>query len=473
MIDRYIRIAVLVPAALTSYACGGDDETCDPIAQAGCDEGYVCEVVDGQEEPACFEPLVIRGAVFDLDDGVPVEGARIVGLDANSSPVSSVAISDVGGVYELAIPTTRTADGTPLGYDITLRADAAGYQTFPGGVRQALPVDTTVAVREGDDEGSWVVESSLTDIGLLGLPADAGTAYIHGTVEVPEDRIGTLVVAEGTDGTGYSAIADRDGDYAIFNLPADDYLVAGYARYVNYDSLEVSLADGDQIDEVDLSINDTAASTLTGNVQFANPGDGDETSIILVVASTFDPVLLRGQTPPGLRAPDPGLAPDVVGAFSIEGVPAGQYYILAAFENDFFVRDPDPCISGTELVAAEVGGAATVDMEDSFKITGSLDLFGPGADGPEAVSGSPTFEWVDDSSEEAYDVLVVDSFGEVVWETRIDGVSGGDVSLAYDGPALEPAMYYQWRVTSVRRLGEEPECKISTTEDLRGVFYLE
>jgi hypothetical protein len=469
--ERLLRIAVLVPAALL-YGCGGDDETCDPIAQEGCDDGFVCEVVDGQEEPACFEPLLVRGGVFDLSNGGDVEGARIVGLDPNSSPVSSVAISDVDGRYELAIPTTRTADGTPIGYDITLRADAGGYQTFPGGVRQALPVDTTVAVRDGDD-GPWVVESALTDIGLLALPADAGTALIHGTVEVPEDRIGTLVVAEGSDGTGYSAVADRDGDYAIFNLPADDYLVQGYARYVNYDPVEVSLADGGEVDEVDLSINDTAASTLTGSVQFANPGDGQETSIILVVASTFDPVLQRGQTPPGLRAPDPGVAPDVTNSFSIEGVPQGDYYVLAAFENDFFVRDPDPCIAGTDLVAAEVGGAATVAMEESFKVTGSLDLYGPGADGAEPVSGSPTFEWVDDSSEEAYDVLVVDSFGEVVWETRIDGVSGGDVSLAYDGPALEPGMYYQWRVTSVRRLGEDPECKISTTEDLRGVFYLE
>ncbi len=471
MMQRLLRIGLLLAAA-TTYGCGGDDETCDPIAQDGCDDGFVCEVVDGQDEPDCFAPVVVRGDVFDLADDGAVADARIVGLDANSSPVSSVAVSDVDGSYELAIPTTRTADGTPLGYDITLRADASGYQTFPGGVRQALPIDTTVAVRDGDD-GAWVVESSLTDIGLLGLPADAGTAIIHGSVEVPDDRIGTLVVAEGSDGTGYSAVADRDGDYAIFNLPADDYLVQGYARYVNYDAAEVSLADGDELGDVELSINDMAASTLTGNVTFANPGDGDKTSIILVVASTFDPVLQRGQTPPGLRAPDPGLEPDVDGTFTIEGVPEGEYYVLAAFENDFFVRDPDPCISGTDLVTAEVGGATTVSMEDAFKITGSLDMFGPGADGPELVSGSPTFEWVDDSSEEAYDVLVVDSFGEVVWETRIDGVSGGDVSLPYDGPALEPAMYYQWRVTSVRRLGEEPECKISTTEDLRGVFYLE
>ena len=471
MIERLLRVAVALPAALV-FGCGGDDESCDPVAQEGCPYGFVCEAVDGAEEPACFMPLVVTGDVFDLADDAVVPGARIVGLDANSSPVSSVAVTDEIGHYELQIPTRRMADGTPVGDDISLRADAAGYQTFPGGVRQALPIDTATAVRDGDD-GPWLIpESALTDIGLIALPADAGTAASRGTVQVPDDRIGTLVVAEGSDGTGYSAIADRDGDYHIFNLPADDYVVQGYARYVNYDPAEVSLADGDEV-YVDLSINDMAASTLNGNVTFANPGDGDQTSVILVVASTFDPVLNRGQTPPGLRAPDPGLAPDVRGAFSIEGVPEGSYYVLAGFENDNFVRDPDPCIAGTDLVAAEIGGATTVSMEDAFKITGSLDVYRPGAEGAELVAGSPTFEWVDDSSEEAYDVLVVDSFGEVVWETRIDGVSGGDVSLAYDGPALAPAMYYQWRVTSVRRVGEELECKISTTEDLKGVFYLE
>ncbi len=469
MVERSIRIAVLLPAAL-SWGCGGDD-TCDPVAQEGCSDGFVCELVDGQDQPDCFPPVVAQGDVFDLAETSPIDDARVVALDANTSPVSSVAISDPDGSYLLYIPTTRSSDGTPIAQDITLRADAVGYQTFPGGVRQALPIDTGDAVQD-DGDGPWVIQSTLTDIGMIALPADAGTGIVHGTVEVPEDRIGTLVVAEGTDGTGYSAVADRNGDYAIFNLPADDYVVQGYARYVNYDPAEVSLAE-DDVTDVDLSLNDTAASTLTGNVSIVNGGDGDGTSVILVVASTFDPVLQRGQTPPGLRAPDPGLVADISGAFSIEGVPEGRYYALAAFENDFLVRDPDPCIGGTELVVADVGGAATVSMEESFKITGSLDVVAPGAEGPQAVSATPTLEWVDDSSEEAYDVMVVDSFSNVVWQERFLDLAGDTVSVDYAGDALESGMYYQWRVTAIRHVGDTPECKISTTEDLKGVFYLE
>src|SRR5690606_7173171 len=101
------------------------------------------------------------------------------------------------------------------GLDITLRVDAAGYQSFPGGVRQALPIDTGAAVAE--EGGGYRVESPLTEVGLIALGADAGTGVLAGHVETPTGT-GVLVVAESA-GVGYSAIADRDGDYAIFNLP--------------------------------------------------------------------------------------------------------------------------------------------------------------------------------------------------------------------------------------------------------------
>ena len=46
-------------------------------------------------------------------------------------------------------------------------------------------------------------------------------------------------------------------------------------------------------------------------------------------------------------------------------------------------------------------------------------------------------------------------------------MSSGDGQADYAGPALEAGMYYQFRVTSLRRGGTQP---ISMTEDLLGVF---
>lgn len=459
------RLRYLCLGSLVAAACGGD-EVCDPIAQSGCEGDQVCEVVqDG--EPDCFDPVLLRGDVFDLGDDSAIEGAHVIALDANRSPVSQVAVSGVDGTYELTIPAVRLADGTPASIPtVVLRADAAGYQTFPSGVRQPLPIDNSNPVLEDD---RYVVESSLTSIGLLELPDQSAVGRISGTIEIPDDRVGVLVVAE-TGDIGYSAVADRDGAYTIFNLPDGDFDVLAYARGVNYDPASASIA-GDELEDIDLEINDQEATRLDGKVDMVNPGDGDATSVILVVESTFDPALGRGEAVPGLRAPDPGLALDVTGDFAIEGVPSGSYVVLAAFEDDFLVRDPDTCIGGTDFVVQEVAGETSLVMDESFKITGALNIFGPGADGAEEVTGDVVFTWEDDSSEDEYHLVVVDSFGELVWETTVPGESGDDPAVAYEGPALEAGMFYQFRVTSLRT-STGGACEISATEDLKGVFYV-
>jgi hypothetical protein len=165
---------------------------------------------------------------------------------------------------------------------------------------------------------------------------------------------------------------------------------------------------------------------------------------------------------------------NVDGDFTIEGVPAGTYVVLAAYENDLLVRDPDTNIGGTGFVHIEVtAGEASFGIADSFKVTEALAIVSPGAMGPEAVDGSPTLEWADDSSEDWYDVRVYDAFGVEVWNSlEIPGVSGSQtVTLEYGGP-LDPGMYYQFRVTSWRQPGNGDPAPISSTEDLRGVFYL-
>ncbi|KPK17384.1 MAG: hypothetical protein AMJ62_01210 [Myxococcales bacterium SG8_38] len=444
--------------------CSSSNDACDPIAQTGCEEGLVCEEVVGGE-PGCFAPVVVRGNVFDLADDTAIEGATVVALDANRSPVSTVAVTDVTGDYEIQVARQRDTDGNPMGGDVTLRADAAGYQTFPSGIRQALPVDLSSPV---DMDGVLVVQTKATDVGLIALPSGAGANEIFGMIEVPSDRTGVLVVAEtsGQSPQGFTAIADRDGAYRIFNLPDGDFSVLGYAQGVSYAAQDVSLSGGEEA-EVNLSLSGDAPGTVTGSVHIVNPGAGEGTSYILVVESTFDETLARGETPPGLRAPD---GTDLVGSGSwvIEGVPAGSYKVLGAFENERLVRDPDFGQGNTEIVRVEVTAGQSVEAP-TFKITGSLDVIAPGAEGAEEVTGTPIFSWVDDSGEDRYHIEVFDTFGEMIWsDAAIPGSSGSDPEVVYGGPPLESGMYYQFRVTSFD-VNDRP---LSRTEDLKGVFFL-
>lgn len=471
---RIILLVAVIPSLYVMTACGGGGggggggtdpsvNNCNALSSSDCGDGEVCEYTTAGGT-LCFEPIFLRGMVFDLATSSPIEGARVVARDANGGVASTVAVTDADGAYELQVSVTRDENGDPApGESVTLRADAEGYQTFPGGVRQALPVDTTAPV-----EKALVVENSLTNIGLIALEPGAGTGSIFGTVEFPEDSKSALVVAELSSTEGYTGLADEDGNYRIFNLPAGTYSVKAYVLGSNYDAQSATLAGGDEA-QVDLSPNGNDAATLNGSVQIVNAPGGSATSVILVVESTFNTALVRGEMPPGLRAPSGGGTPSISGAFTIEGIPAGTYVILAAFENDLLVRDPDSCISGTAIIHQTFAAGQTVDLSDGFKITEALNVITPGSSTPEAITTStPTFMWEDDSSEDQYDVVVFDTFGNQIWNTTIPGTSGTNPSVTYAGPALEPGMYYQFRVTS-----SKAGCELSQTEDLKGVFYME
>jgi hypothetical protein len=370
-------------------------------------------------------------------------------------------VSDSDGSYGLSVPAVRDDEGKPVRADVTLRADASGYVSFPSGVRTAFPIDLSAA--SASDDG-WTIALPSTDLGLVEQPAGTGTASVHGTVETPQDGVGVLIVVE-QGGEGMTAIADVDGSYAVFNLASGSADVAAYARGTSYQHEGVDLVD-DEATEVDLARSDDATGAVSGNVQIVNAPGGAMTSVILVVESTFDDVLARGEMPPGLRAPSPPTDPNVSGDYSITGVPAGRYVLLASFENDDLVRDPDTSIGGTQIERIEVASGQTVSAE-GFKVTEALGLTSPGRDAPELVTEAPLLRWEDDSSEDAYDVEVFDALGQLVWNEEIDGVSGDDPSLLYGGP-LESGMYYQFRVTSIK-----DGVPISRTEDLRGVFWTE
>lgn len=473
------------PAASTPECAGG--LVCEPNAE----DVNICSIPEGHpcdptlEDPycagdnvcaekqsggfACYPPVIVAGRVFDAVSDAGIADAQVLGLDDTATAITDVAISGTDGAYRLGLPVVRNDDGSPIDVIFTLRASAQDYQTFPSGLRTSLPIQTGGAAQ--DMNGDWVIQLPLTDIALIPLPAgEKGRPSISGTVLADDRSAGVMVVAEGADGKGLVAISDKHGLYTIFNVPAGMYGVNGYAAGLALTPVSANVAVS-PLTGVDLSPSSSALGSISGSVNIVNAPGGSATSVVLVLESTFSDTFVRGEVPRGLRTPLSG-PPDVSGAFSIADVPPGKYVVLAAFENDELVRDPDPNIAGTQIVhIAMPDPGEAIDLPSSFKVTEALAIISPGANEPEVVSATPTFQWQDDSSEDFYSIVVYDAYGNKVWEDgAVPKVTGGDVSVTYAGPALESGMYYQFRATSWRQPGMQEPGPISQTEDLKGVF---
>lgn len=431
----------------TGGAGNGGGATCDTARQTGCPSGQACELVNGGK-PACFDPVTVKGKVFDFVTQAAIGGARIVARDENGAALSDIAVSGPDGTYSLAVPAERDATGKPVSKSFTLRADASGYQSFPLPPRIALPLDLAEAAGT-----PLVLSKPNSDIALFALADTTGLGTISGTVATDLPG-GTLV-----DGNGHTGVADRAGHFVVFNVPAGTVGLSAYKKGTNFDPASATVTAGAETKDVTITANAKVASKVSGSVQIVNPMGGSATSVILVLEDTFDNTLFRGETPPGLRAAN------VTGAFSIDGVPDGKYVVLAAFENDGLVRDPDTSIGGTQIVHITVSGDQAISQ--GFKVTGALDVVSPGATAIDTVSGNVTFTWQKDTSNTGYRVQVFDAFGTQVWDTTGPFDQGGNkpATVAYGGPALKSGMLYQFRATSLKNT-----TPLSSTEDLKGVF---
>ncbi|MCA9623989.1 MAG: carboxypeptidase regulatory-like domain-containing protein, partial [Myxococcales bacterium] len=305
---------------------------CDP-EESYCTGDLLCEPIVGGGH-ACYPAVTIAGRVFDAQTDAAVQGAHVIAFDESATAVSDVAVSGPDGDYSLVVPMERQTDGTPSpDAIITLRASAADYLTFPGGVRTALPISGSEAM--ASDPG-WTIQSAVTDVALLPLPSDQqGRTTIEGRVVAGDLSAGVLVVAE-SGGAGISAVSDKSGAYTIFNVPDGSYEVKGYAAGVQLVP-EAASVSGMPVLGVDLGMSQDALGSISGNIQIVNAPGGATTSVVLVVASTFSETFVKGEVPRGLRAPLSG-PPTISGDFHIEGVPAGEYVVLASFENDDLVR---------------------------------------------------------------------------------------------------------------------------------------
>jgi hypothetical protein len=382
---RRILFPLMGAAALLTAACDSDDKSCDASDPGACDTGLVCEQVSGLEEGKdfrCLAPVQVQGRVFDLASDAAVANALVSAVDVNGAPVGTQTTTGADGSYTLRIPSVRKDErGAPVNQRISLRAAARDYAAFPSGLRVALPFDSQVAAQADAEEASspFVIRADVTDVGLVALPQEQrGLPSVSGSVALGETR-GVLVVAEsGTGpGQGHSTIADASGAFTLFNVPAGSYSVKAFGRGANWTPTGVTVGAAD-VGNVQVARSQTAPATLNGSVQLV-AGAALGTSVVMVVASTFNEVTGRGEVPPGLRAPEPSMVPNVTGDFSITGVPDGRYVVLAAFENDDNVRDPNPGTAGTDLQFVTVENGQIALAPAAFKVTGALTLVGPGA----------------------------------------------------------------------------------------------
>ncbi len=455
----------------------GDPE--DPEARI-CADGFVCEPVAASEGYVCSTPLRIRGLIHDALNGLPLPDAYVTVLDQTGAPSSDVSISAIDGSYELLVSAYRNEAGdVPNDAIYKLQVFAADYQPFPYGVRPALPIDTgeakveteTIVDPDTDEEKVveyLVIDNPTTSVDMIPLPeSERGGATIFGNIG-GERPGGTLVVAEGGPAPAPYGIADLSGEYVVFNVPAGASTIKGYRRGLELDTASVN-ATGvvTGVNLAAIAEDPDGLGSVSGAVNIVNAPGGSLTSVVLVPSSVFNEIFELGPVPFGLRVPDPGLGPDVDGGFQFLGVPEGTYKVLAAFENDLLVRDPDTNIAGTAIQEITMAPSGAVTVEENFKVTEALAVVSPGAEDPELVDATPTLIWADDSSEDNYELVVYNALGELMLENLdVPRVTGSEtVEYVYDGMALVPGMYYQFRAKSIK--GTSP---ISRTEDLRGVF---
>ncbi|HVY44666.1 MAG TPA: hypothetical protein VHB21_02260, partial [Minicystis sp.] len=234
--------------------------------------------------------------------------------------------------------------------------------------------------------------------------------------------------------------------------------VEGYLQGTELSPATADVTAGKTTAGVTLKSKGAAKNSVTGSIDIVNGNGNSVTSVVLAVESTFNETAARGEVPKGLRAEN------VTNSFTITGVPSGKYVVLAAFENDGLVRDPDVGIGGTSIAHITVPGA----IAQQFKVTGALDVVSPGANGLETVTSTPTLSFASDPSADHYEVQVFDALGNPTWDDASVPAAHGNapVSVPYGGPSLRHGMIYQFRGTSFSKAGNP----ISTTEDLKGVF---
>ena len=375
-----------------------------------------------------------------------------------------LVLTDAAGEFSQLV---LLADGqNSLGF--TLRVSASGYRPFPD-----LPLRPAIPDRVDRGQISDEVPVALiADAGLQGLGSISGSVTAAGA-----GVGGMLVVASGA-GTVRSSVTDHDGSYQILNVSDGTWnlaaLMAGFSRG---EASGVQVSGGDAVTDVDMTVSASPAGRVTGTTNFV-AGGTPPASVVLFFPGTTEAV-------PGLRA-------ETDGDFAIEDVPDGTYDVLATFDNDCNVLDPDPNLAHTAIQSVTVAGGEVM-IAETFNITNAIHLDGVWGGTTcdnddhtvstvEFMEGDTvTFTWeAYPGSTEGYAVEVIDVLGNVVWGGfEQDGAprlrfAKEILQADYAGEALVAGYNYRFCIWALANDKGAPHGfrYISSSENLRGLFEI-
>ncbi len=351
----------------------------------------------GEEPPPPPPPTQVQLTVLDAVDEQPIAGAFV--YVAGSAGWTEVSADGV---------VTLEVDPGPHAYWVV----APMHVTVPAPLEEAPTVEAAA--------------NQTTDVRVVVDRRSGGAAdgTIRGTVTVDRTPAeGVLVVAAGVP--SYEGYSDATGAYVIVGVGNGNY--------------QVRARQGGTVGDASQNVTTTAGQTSDG-VDFALVAGGQDVTGTIAGGTGMGRVALLD---PDVRRVVPGLSvsADLATGYTIAGVPAGRYRLLA-FDADAYVMDPEP-IRENGLPVVDVDAAA---VTQDFDVAPAIDGLAPTG----TATATPQLSWAPFADADYYVVDFRDAAGRTIWggfdATGNWSTRTFDTSIAYGGPALSPGARYTFRV---------------------------
>ncbi|MEO5600324.1 MAG: carboxypeptidase regulatory-like domain-containing protein [Cyclobacteriaceae bacterium] len=402
----------------------------------------------------------IGGKVTALATGAALLEATVIAFDAGNNAPVGITKTNNSGDYSMDVP-----EGNYF-----LKFYKQGYESVPPAGIQPVPFSVTI--------GQTASQSAEMSPSLL---ANAGS--ISGKVSVGTTaQSGVLVIAEG-NGSAYSAVSDKDGNFNIFNVPAATYEVKGYAADLSSSIASATVTGNTATNNVSVTLSQGASGSVSGTFKvisqttIATPPVNMDISLVHPVTK---------ETVPGLSQSLPYSSSLT---YSFSNVPDGTYVVRATYANDYIVIDPDYITKFGDYKVTITGGTpdlSSVDIVATSAVLLSTPTNEMSTTVPMETSATPTFQWTAYASTSDYVIEVTDaSTGNVVWGgftnsggtlTKNITIPSNTTSITFnsDGNAkseLISGKVYRWRIFASKNNVQSGSWNlIAASEDQEGLI---